>query len=289
MVMTTEKKHDPKVQELMNIYQDTAEDDKPLRNFITMRSLCYLRDITVAYYVCFGKEGIMSDNYKRAIDGLVGYGTTREGKSGEVKMNHVGPEYFTNMQLAVNEIEKMKNDSLPKYENFFKEIIKTEIEDAEGKKTKELKKQFSHEEINAINNKFEELKRDKGLKNIERPIDPDMMIMVRNLIKHTCRYSFPERIATSENITSIIPTEKMASYAVNWNSIVDLVVNIESIISDSKYGYGENVSENYTVVTKSLRVIGFKLRSIRRIMVGEIGTGADKLIPELKAITISKD
>ena len=289
MVMTTEKKHDPKVQELMNIYQDTAEDDKPLRNFITMRSLCYLRDITVAYYVCFGKEGIMSDNYKRAIDGLVGYGTTREGKSGEVKMNHVGPEYFTNMQLAVNEIEKMKNDSLPKYENFFKEIIKTEIEDAEGKKTKELKKQFSHEEINAINNKFEELKRDKGLKNIERPIDPDIMISVLNILKDTGRNVFPERITSTGNISSTIPPEKVASYVTDWNSIVDLVVNVDNIIKDPAYGYGDNVSQAYAAVTKNLRGIGFKLRSLRRLIANELEEGQEKLIPKLKSIDPEKD
>lgn len=279
MIMTSEKKHDPRVQELMNIYQDTAEDDKPLRNFITMRSLCYLRDVTVAYYMCFGKDGIMSDNYKRAIDGLVGYGTTRDGKQGEVKMNHVGPEYFTNMQLAVNEIEKMKNDSLPKYEKFFNNIIKKE---SEGKK-KENKSVFTKEEVIAINNKLTELKNDKELQKIERPINVDVLRSMFEILKNTGHGVFPEKISSAGNISATIPPEKVATYVVQWNSIVDLVDNIDSILKESRFGYDDSIVQDFGLTTKALRGIGWKLRSLRRLIAGEL-KGADNLIPALKSI-----
>ena len=281
MIMTSEKKHDPNVQELMNIYQDTAEEDKPLRNFITMRSLCYLRDVTIAYYVCFGKDGIMSDNYKKAIDGLVGYGTTREGKQKEVKMNYVGPEYFTNMQLAINEIEKMKNDSLPKYEKFFNNIIKTETS---GKK-KTDKSIFTKEEIIAINNKLTELKNDKELKNIERPIDTSVLSTMFEILKNTGHGVFPEKISGSSegNISATIPPEKLATYVMQWNSIVDLIVNIDSILKDSRFGYDDSIISEYGMTTKALRGIGWKLRSLRRLISGEL-KGTDSLIPTLKSI-----
>jgi len=280
MIMTSEKKHDPKVQELMNIYQDTAEDDKPLYNFITMRSLCYLRDVTIAYYMCFGKDGIMSTNYKRAIDGLVGYGTTREGKNNEVKMNYVGPEYFTNMQLAVNEIEKMKNDSLPKYEKFFNNIIKKESDD---KKKGELKSVFSKEEIIAINNKLDELKNDKELAKIERPINVEVMKTVFEILKKTGHANFPEKASISGNISTTIPPEKMATYVVQWNSIVRLVNNINSILKESRFGYDDNIIQEFELTTKALRGIGWKLRSLRRLIAGEL-KGADSLIPSLESI-----
>lgn len=278
MIMTSEKKHDPKVQELMNLYQETAEEDKPLRNFITMRSLCYLRDVTIAYYVCFGKDGIMSDNYRRAIDGLVGYGTTRDGKK-EVKMNHVGPEYFTNMQTAINEIEKMKNDSLPKYEKFFNSIIKKETE---GKK-KENKSVFTKEEIIAINNKLSELKNDKELEKIERPINVDVMKIIFDILKNTGFNIFPEKVSSSGDISATIPPEKVASYVMQWNSIVHLVDSLESIIKEPRFGYNESTSQDFELAQKALRGIGWKLRSLRRLVSNEL-KGADSLIPELESI-----
>jgi MoxR-like ATPase len=281
MIMTTEKKHDPRVQELMNIYQETAENDKPLYNFITMRSLVYLREITVAYYICFGKAGIMSDNYKRAINGLVGYGTTRDKKSGEVQMNEVGNEYFNNMQLAINEIEKMKNSTLPKYEKFFTDIIKSEKTDVNG--NKELKTSFTHEEINALINKFEELKRDKQIQNIERPIDPDVMMKICGIIRDTGKGLFPTRITSTADVTSI-PLNELAGYVVDWNSIVESVNIIDSILRESRYGYSEEVTNNLNLIVKTLRSVGFKLRSVKKMVSGE-NKGADKLIPEIKSIT----
>ena len=285
MIMNTEHKHDPKVQELMNIYQDTAENDEPLRNFITMRSLCYLRDVTVAYYLCFGKAGISSDNYRRAIDGLVGYGTTRDSKSKEVKMNKVGNEYFTNMQLAINEIEKMKNSTLPEYEKFFTGIIKSEITGSDG--NKELKKQFTHEEVNALINKFAELKRDKQIQNIERPIDPDIVLNICNIVRDTGKGLFPTKISSTEDVTKI-PIENLASYVVNWNSIVDLVILVDSILREPKFGYSDKIVNDLNVINKTLRSVGFKLRSIKKMVSGE-HPGADKLIPEIKSITNETD
>ena len=282
MIMTTEKKHDPGVQELMNIYQDTAENDKPLYNFITMRSLCYLRDITIAYYMCFGKAGISSENYKKAINGLVGYGTTRDSK-GEVKMNEVGGEYFTNMQLAVNEIEKMKNNSLPKYEKFFKEIIKSESSKDKSKK------EFSHEEIIALINKLEELKRDKSVENIERPIDPDVIKNIYLILKTTGNNLFPDRITTAEGISATLPPEKISGIINKWNSLVDLTRTFNSIMEDTKYGYNDASKQNFAVLVKFLRSVGFKLRSLRRIVIGDLGDGYDKLIPDSKSIDFGKD
>jgi hypothetical protein len=133
------------------------------------------------------------------------------------------------------------------------------------------------------------LKRDKGLKNIERPIDPDIMISVLNILKDTGRNVSPERITSTGNISSTIPPEKVASYVTDWNSIVDLVVNVDNIIKDPAYGYGDNVSQAYAAVTKNLRGIGFRLRSLRRLIAGELEAGQEKLIPKLKSIDPEKD
>jgi hypothetical protein len=229
--------------------------------------------------MCFGKSGMMSDNYKKAIDGLVGYGTTRDGKQNEVKLNYVGSEYFTHMQLAVNEIEKMKNSSLPRYEEFFNNIIKKETS---GKK-KETKSVFTKEEIVAVNNKIDELKKDKELESIERPINTDVLKIMFGILKNTGRDIFPDRVSGTENITASIPPEKMSSYVTLWNYVADLIENIESVLKEPRFGYGEEIKTEFGATTKDLRSINWKLRTLRRLVANEIG-GADSLIPEMKSI-----
>jgi len=194
-------------------------------------------------------------------------------------MNHVGPEYFTNMQLAVNEIEKMKNDSLPKYEKFFNNIIKKESDKKKG----ELKSVFSKEEVIAINNKLNELKNDKELAKIERPINVEVMKNIFEILKNTGHGVFPEKISSTGNISATIPPEKVATYVVQWNSIVDLVDNIDSILKESRFGYDDGIVQEFGLTQKALRGIGWKLRSLRRLIAGEM-KGADSLIPALKSI-----
>ena len=105
------------------------------------------------------------------------------------------------------------------------------------------------------------------------------------ILKNTGHSVFPEKISGSSegNISATIPPEKLATYVMQWNSIVDLIVNIDSILKDSKFGYDDSIISEYGMTTKALRGIGWKLRSLRRLISGEL-KGADSLIPTLKSI-----
>ena len=60
-------------------------------------------------------------------------------------------------------------------------------------------------------------------------------------------------------------------------------------MEDTKYGYNDASKQNFAVLVKFLRSVGFKLRSLRRIVIGDLGDGYDKLIPDSKSIDFGKD
>ena len=75
LMVSGDKPVDMTVTDLQNIYTDTDNDSK-LYGFISFRTLNYLRDVTIAYYICFGKAGITSSNYRNSVDGLCGIGVS---------------------------------------------------------------------------------------------------------------------------------------------------------------------------------------------------------------------
>ena len=67
---------------------------------------------------------------------------------------------------------------------------------------------------------------------------------------------------------------------------MDLTCSIDSVLNEPKYNYDESVKRDLSTTTKALRAMGFKLRSLRRLVTGDLGEGAEKLIPELKSIDL---
>ena len=262
-----EKAIDFGVKDLQSIYSD-ADDDSKLCGFVTFRTLNYLREVTLAMFKCFGKAGITSDNYRNMIDGLCGFGISRDPKTKDVKKNYISKDYYDSMVNIINDIEKMKNSKLPEYEKFFSEVTNK-------------KKKFEVSDMQAIINKLSELKSDKDLKNIERPIDPAMIDTLCKILKESGKEVSKIKVASNEKMLDKISPEKFIGYVTYWNTVADLATEIQNLISDSSMNYKSNTLMTVKDTQEDLRNGGFKLRSVRKIILIE-DPALGNIIPEIK-------
>lgn len=257
------------ITDLNGIYAD-AENETKLYGFTTFRTLNYLRDVTIASFKCFGKSGITSDNYRNMIDGLCGIGISRDPKTKNVVKTPISKDFYDTMVNIVNDIEKMKNDKFPKYTKFFNEIV-------DGKK-----KKFEVPEMQAVINKLSELKADKDLENIERPIDPACIEKLCKLSKDSGSSITKIKVSTTDKFLDKVPTETFIGYVSYWNTLSDLITSLQSLISDSTKGYKDDTMSLLKNTQEDLRTSGFKLRSIRKIILQE-DPSMGSLIPDIRS------
>lgn len=256
------------ITDLNGIYAD-AENETKLYGFTTFRTLNYLRDVTIASFKCFGKSGITSDNYRNMIDGLCGIGISRDPKTKNVVKTPISKDFYDTMVNIVNDIEKMKNDKLPKYTKFFNEIV-------------DGKKKFEVPEMQAVINKLSELKADKDLENIERPIDPACIEKLCKLSKDSGSSITKIKVSTTDKFLDKVPTETFIGYVFYWNTLSDLMTSLQSLISDSTKGYKDDTMSLLKNTQEDLRTSGFKLRSIRKIILQE-DPSMGSLIPDIRS------
>lgn len=256
------------ITDLNGIYAD-AENEIKLYGFTTFRTLNYLRDVTIASFKCFGKSGITSDNYRNMIDGLCGIGISRDPKTKNVVKTPISKDFYDTMVNIVNDIEKMKNDKLPKYTKFFNEIV-------------DGKKKFEVSEMQAVINKLSELKADKDLENIERPIDPACIGKLCKLSKDSGSSITKIKVSTTDKFLDKVPTETFIGYVSYWNTLSDLMTSLQSLISDSTKGYKDDTMSLLKNTQEDLRTSGFKLRSIRKIILQE-DPSMGSLIPDIRS------
>ena len=260
---------DLKVTDLQNIYSD-LEDDAKLPGFVTLRTLNYFRDVTVAAYKCFGKDGITSDNFRNMVTGLVGLGVSRNSK-GETKNNDVTNEFFTSMTTVINEIEKMNNSKLPTYEKFFCGTI-------DGKA--DLEKQ----ELTAIINKIKELKNDRDLDNIERPIDTTIVEKMCDLLVKSTKSKINIILDRNKGTFNQITPEQFNGYSEYWSYMADTIMELGRLLRDAKKGYKQDTLTCLDTTEKALNKTAFKLRGIRKLIISA-DSSLGNAIPDIKSIT----
>ena len=228
-LMTGSKKViDLKVTDLQNIYSD-LENDAKLPGFVTLRTLNYLRDVTVASFKCFGKAGIQSDNYRNMVTGLVGLGVSRDAR-GEVKNTDTTNDFYLAMQSVATEIEKMNNTKLPEYEKFFKSYIV-------GKKNYEVS------DITAITNKLKELRNDPELKSLDRPLDVKIAENILKTAERSCMNVVDSvTFVKSKMITQQITVEELNKIAGYVSYVVEFMEEADSILNN-KRGYKEDMTD----------------------------------------------
>lgn len=247
---------DLSVTELTNLYSDLDKDSK-LPGFVTLRTLNYLRDVTIATYRCFGKAGITSDNYKNMITGLVGLGIIRNSTNGDVDKKDVTGDFYNAMVTVTNEIEKMNNTKLPEYEKFFRDIVSTA--DAKNNPL------FEASELNAIINKIKELKADKELNGVERPIDPKLIECVCGLLEKSVKEISDIKVKGTADVVTTIPIEKLNGYVAFYLCLNKAAGEIKSLIGSKDRGYKEDTVNQFKHTSDAIDRVKFKLTSIRRL------------------------
>lgn len=282
MLMTQgEKPVDLTVTDLQNIYSDTEKDSK-LYGFITFRTLNYLRDATIAVYQCFGKEGISSDLYKNIIDGLCGIGVSRNKKAtngDDIKITRVGKDFQDYMIKVINDVEKLNNDRLSEFEDYFKDIAKTT-------------KVFTDPELQAITNKMEELLNSKDIEKIERPINQETINPLLACITKTGlslvdkfepKVKVEESSSEKSDVFKIYDTtpEAFAAKIVTWNRIKDLTKSIRTLVESPERAYELDIKKSLENTSGKLRQIESKLKMFRKYAVN-FTPAVGNLIPDIK-------
>jgi MoxR-like ATPase len=278
MLMTSgEKPIDLKVTELQNVYSD-VDNDRPLANVVNLRTLNYFREVTIAEYICFGKAGIKSDIYANMVNGLVGLGVSRDSNN-DVKYTSVTGEYFDSMANVVNDIEKMSNNKLPAFVEFFNGMIK----DPSSKKKEDTL--YTVAEINTITNKLKELKGDNEISKLDRPIDGEVITKICDSLVTTAKSVCKIKIDSAENISDKISAEKFGNLVTNWNYIADLITEFNGLVLDPAKNYEAATKDHLNNEVRTiLRNTAFRIKSARKALIYE-DKAFEHLIPEIKTIS----
>ena len=265
--------------DLKDIYSD-SDDEVKLYGFPTFRTLNYLRDVTIASFRCFGKAGLVSDNYRNMVDGLCGIGITKDSK-GNCKITKIGKNYFDQMRNTVNEIEKMKNSALPKYERFFFELLDT------MKKRNSKSYVFDKSEMVAFINKMEEMGKDSSLTNIERPIDisiiKDVSKSLLDSSQDVAKFNFPAGSSGVDVATTMDPSE-LAGKIEYWNLIINVFNSMSNLTTATKMNYDDTAKRTVTDLKEHLRRTAFMIGSVRKVLITK-DPAMEKIIPEMKNIS----
>ena len=259
------------VTELQTIYSD-IDGDNDLPNFISPRSACYARDITIATYIAFGSAGINSDNYKSMMYGLIGMGLKRSG-NGEVIKTNIVDDYVRAMIDVVNDVEKMNNNKIPEYEKFYRDIINSA---ADGK--------LDIAAMNASSNKIREMIDDPDVKGIDRPMDPGIVQQFCEIFRTSGKklVSGYKIDPSGENVANVV-VEKFAGDINYWNNLATLMVSLKALVSNTKFSYDSSIKTDIKNTQSELRKISFKLKTVRKSYLNNDDKALAEIVPEVKS------
>lgn len=257
ILMTSGKKViDLAVSDMQSLYQDT-NNDALLKGFVTFRTLNYLKKVTLAAYMSFGKEGLSCPAYRLMVQGLCGIGLSRDISSKNVIVSDVDKDYYNQIGLVIEEIEKLKNTAVPEYNKFFNQMLgRMPLEDGTTLPLGE-KVIYTDAQINSITNKISEMVKDPKMNGISRPIDQDVLISLCNVVSHNSETNSKAiTIRSSEagvgDPTKDIAVEEFLARIVSWNYLNDLAVEIKNLVESESLGYSDPIKD--------------KLKSIKRVL-----------------------
>lgn len=270
------------VADLSGLYSnDYKNGDPSVFGFVTFRTLNYLRDISVAYYTCFGVPGIKSSNYRKAIDGLCGIGLSWKsgGKKNEPDINQIGKYYFDAIGAAANEIKKMSISKLPEYEKYLSETT-------DGLKTLDVPV------MQALLNKMTEMKNDADVKffELQRPIDISIINNICKAAQETMKSSIGKiNLAdVKKDSTGSSSVEKIIGYVTSWNTMADLLNLLGTVITDTRVGYKETDIAEYKSFLENIKLSSFKLRSLKKLLKID-SPEIYNMIPEINTLNLCTD
>lgn len=284
LLWTSGKKIDLSITNLKDLYGDVDDDDPNLYGFPSFRTLNYLREISVSCYKAFGKFGIQSENFRAMIDGLCGMGLTKEVKGSQIIINKhkIGADFHESLSKTAIELDKLSSTKLPEYIEYFKNLLDTA--NAKGRPAK-TKGRFGIPELQAIKNKISELANDAEMKNIEKPLDKELLNGLCKCINKTnnipvLNYN-PEDQDIKESLQkSGITPEVIAGCVTQWNTVAETYNAIHKFVHNSQWNYPSSVKTDVNNAKEQIKQDCFKLKSYIKIL-KEQQAGSSSLIPEL--------
>lgn len=290
VLMTSGKKViDLAVSDMQSLYQD-VNNDALLKGFVTFRTLNYLKRVTLAAYKCFGKEGLVCPAYRLIVQGLCGIGLSRDTSTKNVIVSDVDKDYYDQISLITEEVEKLKNSAVPMYEKFFKQAL-GEIPFENGEVFPGIKKgktAYSDVQLNLINCKIEEMMKDPAMKNIQRPIDQDVLDGLSEvLINRAVDIQKSLKIDTTnpKNATHLFTVDSIVSLVVSWNYVNDLLKSLRDVVCSDSLGYSETSLDKLKKTAKDINRNFLKIRAVLNMYKKNSEVEAE-LIPELKTTGI---
>jgi hypothetical protein len=261
-----------------DIYNNLSTDPR-VYGFISFRTLNYLREVAIAWYTCFGKDGINSDNFRMAIDGLCGVGLKYEGgdknrKDREAKTVNVGEHFHMALRAAANDCEKLNNNIFVEYAEYFKDWCN--------------KDKVTTPDLVAAINKLEDLTKVKELQFIERPVEADV---IDKMLTRTNEYVSGIVNTTIKNMVNMdgvdassVKAGELGGVIQTLNSAVDVYSLMGNLTSDAGRNYSEEVRERY----RNLRQYFTKSFSLMRSTLVQVKRGLPAVyeaLPTLKVLT----
>lgn len=282
-IISGNTKVDLSITDLQGIYNNLSTDPR-VYGFISFRTLTYLRDVAISWYLCFGKEGISSSNFRNAIDGLCGVGlhykTAGKSDDAEVLPVYVGEFFHNSLQSAASDCEKLNNETFEEYATYFGEF---------ASKCKSWKtNSVIVPEVNAAINKFKDLSNIKELQEIERPVDENIL---REIVTKTVNNistkidklvlegstKMKEVSGSDANYSEIFSTDKLIGNINEINSVITLLGNISKLVKDPTRSYTEGflqffdqlINQSFTtsvtrvqILIKSIKVRSEELKTV---------------------------
>lgn len=275
--LTKDGQIDLNFKELKNIYVESVEDyGGKVYGFVTPRVMNYLGQVALETFLCFGKAGISSKTFLNMIDGLCGAGLVMDKKTKEPKMNLIGKEIHTQIITTVNEVEKMKNNKLPHYVEFFSDVI------SKGKKSKS----FDSALIQSLINKVNELSKDPDIENISNPIESAVLEELYEFSKNSISDVFGNLVLDpSTNVKDSMSVEDAAKFVISWNLVSELLTSLGNVVTDGKFKYNKTATDKFKSQIKRFNPYRLKVTSIRNYFVlSDKSLGS--IIPEIKSIIL---
>ena len=221
-------------------------------------------------YSIYGKEGIQNEDFRNVIDGLCGVGITTDEK-GNTKINYIGDTFFSSISSTINDIEKMKNNSLKEYEDYLKGFVKSES-------LKDTKFKFDVPTLTALRNKLCEIYNSKSITNIERPISADIISSLISLTARSQKNSKPGRVAQGKTPD----VNKLGTEIYYFNELSKFLGILHTFVTDNRLGYKEDCVTAINDAKKENGGIAVMFKAIKAVAQGDNNSKSQGIfIPEI--------
>lgn len=270
------KKYDPTVTDMSDIYQDNT--DTILPGFVTFRTLNYYRDMIINMYSTYGLFGIESEVFRSITEGLVGIGLGRD-KNKRVISNSLVEDYLQFSISVCKDLDKKRNTSINRLEKSIKGII-VEL-DTEGSESRI--KVLSSEGLIALKKIFDSYENDNSI-NIDNPIDKKLLSDVSDIIVDSARHVLDGDLAHIQSLINTGVDSGLNIDSVNgdikhYNDAIRAFKSLDAFVSNPVFKYsGDLISKIKSSDREIISTNGYKIQYVKQNIVKLMKVNLSELV-----------